>query len=218
MVNVDLYNQKGEKIGSADLPKNIFSVKLNPDLVKQAYVAQMANARVAIAHTKTRGEVRGGGIKPWRQKGTGRARHGSIRSPLWIGGGVTFGPSKERNFSKKINKKQKQKALFMVLSSKLNDKELVLVDKLEFGEIKTKKAKEFTDTLLSKVLKVDYGKMLVVLPSDNKELVLSLRNIPYVKIAYANSLNIADLLHYRYIVLLKDSIDVIKNTFVKLSK
>ena len=126
MINIDIYNQKGEKTGKIDIPESIFSLEPNIDLIHQVYVAQQANSRIAIAHTKTRGEVRGGGKKPWKQKGTGRARHGSIRSPIWKGGGVTFGPRSDRNFSKAINKKQRQKALFMVLSSKVNDNSFAL--------------------------------------------------------------------------------------------
>ena len=218
MASVDIYNQKGEKSGKVDLPDGIFNVEAKHSLIHQAFVAQQVNAREAIAHTKTRGEVRGGGAKPWRQKGTGRARHGSIRSPLWIGGGVTFGPRNDRNFSKKINKKQKQKALFMVLSSKLSDKELVVFEAVSFGETKTKKANDFVSTVLDKVLGAKRGKMLIVLPSKNEELELSFRNIPKVKVAYANSLNVVDLLSFKYLILLKDSIEVIEKTFIKLNK
>jgi len=125
-----VYNQQGEKVGQVDLPAELFGVPLNRDLVHQVVVTQMANSRQVLAHTKDRSEVRGGGAKPWRQKGTGRARHGSIRSPIWVGGGVAFGPTKERVFAKKINKKMKRQALFMVLSSKVKDKEIVLLDKI----------------------------------------------------------------------------------------
>ena len=219
MINVDLYNQKGEKSGKVDLAENIFGVESKSSLIKQVYVAQQANKRVAVAHTKTRGEVSGGGAKPWKQKGTGRARHGSIRSPLWIGGGVTFGPRSDRNFSKKINKKQKQKALFMVLSSKLNDKEIFILDALSFGGIKTKEADKFLNNFTSKVLKPkNNAKTLVVLPEKSEELQLSFRNIPQTKVVRADSLNVVDLLDYKYTVVVKDSLDVINNTYTKLSK
>ncbi len=218
MLSVDLYNQKGDKVGKVELSEGVFGVELNPNLIHQAYVTQKANSRVAIAHTKTRGEVRGGGAKPWRQKGTGRARHGSNRSPIWIGGGVTFGPRNDRNFSKKINKKQKQKALFMALTSKLNDNELAVVDSLSFNEIKTKNAVEFVNNISEKVLKRNGGRVLVVLPNKDVEVELSFRNIPRVKTIHADSLNVVDLLEYKYIVMIKDSVDVIEKTFTKLKK
>lgn len=138
MEKYPVYNIKAEKIKEAELNPAVFGVKVKESVVHQVMVAQMANARVAIAHTKTKGEVRGGGIKPWKQKGTGRARHGSIRSPLWKGGGVTFGPRKDRNFSQKVNKKMKTKALFMCLSDKVKNGLMVLVDKLNLAEGKTK--------------------------------------------------------------------------------
>jgi len=129
-MKVDIQNQKGEKVGTMELPKEIFEVEASPSLLHQAVVAQMSNMRTNIAHTKDRSEVRGGGRKPWRQKGTGRARHGSRRSPIWVGGGVTFGPTKYRNFTKKINIKMKQKAILAALSGKAKDSELVILDKL----------------------------------------------------------------------------------------
>ena len=137
-IKYDMYSQTGEKIKQVDLNPAIFGVELNNTLVHQAAVAQMSNARNVLAHTKDRSEESGGGKKPWRQKGTGRARHGSSRSPIWIGGGGTFGPTKNRNFSKKINKKKKSKALFMCLSDRVNDKDLVLLDQLVTKENKTK--------------------------------------------------------------------------------
>jgi len=137
-MKVSVYDQQGKEIGTTLLPKEIFDVKLNPDLVHQVATSQMANRRQVIAHTKDRGEVRGGGKKPWRQKGTGRARHGSIRSPLWKGGGVTFGPTKERNFKKIIPKKMKRKALFMVLSAKAKENLLIILDTLKLPLPKTK--------------------------------------------------------------------------------
>src|SRR3990167_849107 len=133
-MKTDLYNQKGEKVSSIELPKEVFEVPFNKDTVHQAFVTQLANSRVIHASTKTRSEVRGGGKKPWKQKHTGRARHGSIRSPLWVGGGVTFGPSVARNYEKKINKKMKRKALCMVLSAKARDHELIFLDELSLPE------------------------------------------------------------------------------------
>ena len=142
-----VYNQKGEELKKADLPEELFGLKINSDLLHQAVVAQQANKRKLVAYAKDRSEVRGGGRKPWPQKGTGRARHGSIRSPIWVGGGVTFGPVKERNYNKKINKKMRRKALFMSLSSKVKDESLVLLDKLELNQPKTKEIKEIFNNL-----------------------------------------------------------------------
>lgn len=142
-----VYNSKAEKIKEVDLNPAIFEVEVNEGLVHQAAVAQMANRRKPLAHTKDRGEVRGGGKKPWRQKGTGRARHGSSRSPIWIGGGVTFGPSKNRNFKQKINKKMKRKALFICLSDRAKDQSMVLLDQLNIQESKTKEFVELVKNL-----------------------------------------------------------------------
>ena len=138
MSKVNIYNQKAETVGELELDAKVFAVKPNEALVHQAVVAQLANERQVLAHTKDRSEVRGGGKKPWRQKGTGRARQGSIRSPQWIGGGIVFGPLKTRNFSLKINKKMKQKAMFMALSDKLASNDLIVLDNLEMKESKTK--------------------------------------------------------------------------------
>ncbi|PIP28931.1 50S ribosomal protein L4 [Candidatus Kuenenbacteria bacterium CG10_big_fil_rev_8_21_14_0_10_39_14] len=133
-----IYQASGEKDKQVDLNPAIFNVEANQGLIHQAVVAQMSAKRKVLADTKDKGEVRGGGRKPWRQKGTGRARHGSSRSPIWIGGGVTFGPTKDRNFKKKINKKMKRKALFMCLTDRAKSKDMVIVDKLDFKENKTK--------------------------------------------------------------------------------
>ncbi len=137
---VKLYNQSAEEIGTTELPDAVFGLKWNPDLVHQVVTSYAANRRAGTAHAKTRGEVRGGGKKPWRQKGTGRARHGSIRSPIWKGGGVTHGPRKEKDYSKKINKKMARKALLTVFSAKARDGEIAVMDTMAFPEGKTKHA------------------------------------------------------------------------------
>ncbi|MEK7067075.1 MAG: 50S ribosomal protein L4 [Patescibacteria group bacterium] len=213
-MEVNIYNQNAEIVGKSDLPDSIFGVKLNSDLMHQALTAQLANARKPIAHTKDRSEVRGGGKKPWKQKGTGRARHGSIRSPIWIGGGVTFGPRKEKIYKVKINKKQKCKALFMALSSKINDKEMALLDKFEMGEVKTKKMAGILD-IFSKAVwgNSRLKKTLVVLPKSDRKILLSTRNIPAAKIISADSLNIYDLLAYKYLIIPKDAIGIIEKTY-----
>lgn len=214
MPSVNTYNMEGKKIGTATLPPEIFDVKMNTDLVHQAVVAQLANSRQKLAHTKDRGEVRGGGIKPWRQKGTGRARHGSIRSPIWRGGGVTFGPTKERIFKKKINKKMKRKALFMVLTSKVKDDELVLLDKLEIKEPKTKLMAKVLEKLLEKKQK----SALVVIPKKDENIIKANRNIPYIKILRADSLNVLDLLSFKYLLMPKEAIKVIEKTYGTVQK
>ncbi len=214
-MKISIYNQKGEEIEKADLPAEVFGVDVNQDLVHQAVVAQMANARKVIAHTKDRSEKRGGGRKPWRQKGTGRARHGSIRSPIWRGGGVTFGPTKERVFSKKINKKMKTKALFMALSSKAKDKKLILLDKIELAEAKTKQMAEIIKDLKEKTKKDLNKSALIILPSSNQDVIRATKNIPKIKIIRADSLNVLDVLTYKHLLLLQGSIKVIEKTYLK---
>jgi large subunit ribosomal protein L4 len=203
-----VYNQEGKEIGTTLLPKEIFDVKINPDLVHQVVVSQMANRRKVIAHTKTRAEVRGGGRKPWRQKGTGRARVGSIRSPLWKGGGVVFGPRKEKVFKKEIPKKMKRLALFMVLSGKIKNNLLILLDKLKIEKPKTK---EMTEIL--KKLPCKNESSLIALPELNKNLIIATRNIPDVETIQAKDLNALDLLSFKHLIMPKESIKVIKETF-----
>ncbi len=184
-------------------------MKLNPDLVHQVTVVQVANRRHNIAHTKNRAEVRGGGKKPWRQKGTGRARHGSIRSPLWKGGGVTFGPRNERIFAQKINKKMRRKALFMVLSAKVKDEELILLDELRLTQPKTK--------LMANVLKalpVGKSSCIVALPNMDEKLIRASRNITNVQPVQVKDLNALDVLSRRYILMPKESVRVLQKIFM----
>lgn len=214
-LELPVYDIEGKEISTLKLEPEIFGQKLNPDLVYQVVVSQMANKRKAIAHTKDRGEVSGGGRKPWRQKGTGRARHGSIRSPLWRGGGVTFGPRKERVFAKKIPLKMKRKALFMVLSGKVKNNLLILLDKLEIEKPKTKLIVEIIKNLKSKIKNFQKGSVLIVLPKMDKNIILAARNIFNVKTIQATDLNALELLSFKYLLMPKDSIKVIKNTFLK---
>ena len=210
-----IYNQEGKEVGQAELPAEIFDMPMNKDLVHQVVVAQMASARQVLAHTKDRSEVRGGGVKPWRQKGTGRARHGSIRSPIWKGGGVTFGPTKERVFAKKINKKMKRKALLMVLSSKVRDKEMVLLDKLELTQAKTKQIMEVFNNLKTKIKKdLAKGTLIVLLTSDQK-IIRAIKNIPKIKTIRADSLNVVDVLSHQYLLMLQGAVEVIEKTYLK---
>lgn len=209
-MKVNVYNQEGKETGQALLPKEIFDVKINPDLVHQVAVSQAANRRRVIAHTKGRGEVRGGGRKPWRQKGTGRARVGSIRSPLWRGGGVTFGPTKERVFKQKISKKMKRKALFMVLSEKAKNNLLILLDELKIEKPKTK--------LISNILKklpCKEKSSLVALAGLDKNTILAARNISEIATFQAKDLNCLDLLSFKYLIMPKEAIKVIKAAFLK---
>jgi len=210
-----IYNQEGKEVGKAKLPAEIFNVAMNKDLVHQVIVAQTANARQVLAHTKDRSEVRGGGVKPWRQKGTGRARHGSIRSPIWRGGGVTFGPTKERVFAKKINKKMKRKALLIVLSSKVRDKEMVLLDKLELAQVKTKQIMEVFNNLKTKIKKDLTKGTLIVLSTSDQKITRAIKNIPKIKTIRADSLNVSDILSYRYLLMHQEAIKVIKETYLK---
>ena len=158
--------------------------------------------------------MRGGGRKPWRQKGTGRARHGSIRSPIWRSGGATFGPTKERVFKKRVNKKMKQKALFMVLTSKYKDNELILLDKLEIKEPKTKLMAEILENILKKKTK----SALIVTPKKNENIIRANKNIPYSKTLRADSLNILDLLSFKYLLMPKEAIKVIEETYGTVRK
>jgi len=232
-VKTTLYNQQGEEVGTTLLSKEIFDVKMNSDLLHQVIVSQTANRRKVIAHTKDRGEVRGGGKKPWRQKGTGRARHGSIRSPLWRGGGVTFGPRKENIFKKKIPKKMKRKALFMALSDKFKNNLLIVLDGLKLEKVKTKflaelignwrlKLAENSPNLASRPAKPNSmiknsknGSILIILPNYDKNIILSARNISGIDTVWAGNLNALDILSYKYLVVVKDSIKTIKDTFAK---
>ena len=206
---VKLYSQKGGEVGEIELPKEIFEVKMNPDLVHQVVLAQRANRRQISAKTKDRGEVRGGGKKPWRQKGTGRARAGSIRSPLWKGGGVTFGPTGREVFKKKIPQKMRRKALFMVLSVKAKENLLLILDKIEIEKAKTKLMAEILNKLFLRK-----GSGLLVLPEKNEKIILAARNIPKIQTIQAKDLNVLDLLSCRYVLILKEAIDVLKNTFL----
>src|SRR3989344_4536766 len=217
-MEVKLYNQSGETIGNIELPDKIFGVDMNAELVKQVIDAQTANSRRVIAHTKDRSEVRGGGRKPWRQKGTGRARHASIRSPIWKGGGVAFGPTKERNFEKKINKKMKRRALFMALSSKVKDKELMMLDALNFETPKTKVAANTLKALSAKLdgyreSKKKRDSILLVIPGQDRNIAQAVGNLPFIETLSADSLNTRDVLAKKYMILLREAIPVVEKTF-----
>ncbi len=225
-MKITIRNQQGEKLKETLLPKKIFEVEANNDLIHQVVVSQMANRRKSIAHTKDRSEVRGGGKKPWRQKGLGKARHGSIRSPIWIGGGVTFGPRKEKIFKKIIPIKMRRLALFMALSAKVKNNLLIILDDLEISEPKTKLIVEILDKIPSKkesslitskarVKEAGKASYLIALPELNKNVILAAKNIPYVETIQARDLNCLDLMSFKYLIMPKTSIEVIEKTFLK---
>ena len=201
-------DQKGKQIEEISLSKDVFGLKLNKDLMHQVIVSQQANKRQGNAHTKQRGEVSGGGRKPWKQKGLGRARHGSTRSPIWKGGGTTFGPINEKIFEKKIPKKMKRKAMFMGLSSKVESKDLILVDNIKISKAKTKLALEIFNNLVP-----EKKKSLIVLPDLNKSIILATRNIPHLKTIQAKDLSCLAVLSCKNLIILKESIDVIEKVF-----
>ncbi|MEK7510485.1 MAG: 50S ribosomal protein L4 [Patescibacteria group bacterium] len=209
-MKLPVYNQQGEKIGEEEFPKEIFEVPLNPDVVHQVVVSQQANRRVIRAHTKGRGEVSGGGRKPWPQKHTGRARHGSIRSPIWKGGGVTFGPRKERVYKKKINKKMRRKVLCMVLAEKARKNSLVVLQDLTLDKPKAKILAE-----ILKKLPCKDQKSLIALPQMNTSIIQAARNLRGVQTVQAKDLSALDLLQTHYLVMPKSSIKVIEKTFIR---
>lgn len=207
-----VYDQEGREAGKIQLPVGIFGLKISKSLIHQAVVAQMANARQVLAHAKDRSEVRGGGKKPWRQKGTGRARHGSIRSPLWRGGGATFGPTKERNFSKKINKKMRRKALLAVLSGKARDNELIVLDKLQISSPKTKEMMKVVGGLTK--IKEDIKKgALIALAEKDDNIIRAAKNISKFETIGIGSLNVVDLLKRKYLIMTKEAISGIATRY-----
>ena len=208
MAEVTLYKVDGTKAGSVTLDESLFNVVVNNALVHEAAVHQKAKTRVAIAHTKGRGEVRGGGKKPWKQKGTGRARHGSRRSPIWVGGGITFGPTKERNFSTQMNRKARRKAFAMVLTDKVAHDCFVAVEEIGANDGKTKALQG----LLNK-LPVAKKKTLIVLDTENKDVVRAAQNIQNVTTIPVHCLNIVDLLSYEYVLIGKATIDTLTNIY-----
>lgn len=200
MSEINIYNLKGDVIGEISAPKKLEGL-WNPDLVHQVVTGILANKRRSIAHTKTRGEVRGGGVKPWKQKGTGRARHGSIRSPLWIGGGVTFGPRSDKNYSVKINKKMRDAAFLSALSQKIADGEVRLFDSLELTTPKTKAIAG----AMNKVVKT--GTTVFLIPKDNKNIKLACRNLARFKIVGTESANAYDLVSAKNVLMDKITFD-----------
>ena len=205
MANVSVYNIEGKEVGSIELNDAVFGVEVNEHLVHMAVVNQLANNRQGTQSAKTRSEVSGGGRKPWRQKGTGHARQGSTRSPQWTGGGVVFAP-KPRDYSFKMNKKEKRAALCSALSSKVAESQIIVLDEFKLDEIKTKKFVEVMNNLKA-------SKALVVLEGVNKNVVLSGRNIPTVKVTATNEINTYDVLKYETLVVTKAAVEKLEEVY-----
>ena len=205
MPKVVLYNQSGSQVGELELSNNVFGVEDNQQAIYDTVVAERAAMRQGTQKAKTRSEVSGGGRKPWRQKGTGRARQGSIRAPQWTGGGVVFAP-KPRDYSMKMNKREKQIAIKSALTSKVQDSKLIVVDEFKLDEIKTSKFAQILDNLKA-------PKALVVTKDKDEKVVLSARNIPTVKTTMTNSINVYDILKYDSLVITKDAVAAIEEVY-----
>ena len=205
MAKVTVYNMKGSEVGSLELNDAVFGVEINEHLVHMAVVQQLANNRQGTQKAKTRAEVSGGGRKPWRQKGTGRARQGSTRSPQWTHGGVVFAPT-PRDYTFKLNKKEKRAALKSALTAKVNDQKFIVLDELKLNEIKTKNFQEVLNNL-----KVEGA--LVVLNDNDQNVILSARNIPEVKTTQINSLNVFDVLKYQNVIATKAAVASIEEVY-----
>ena len=205
MAKVAVYNMEGKEVGSMDLNDAVFGVEVNEHLVHMAVLQQLANNRQGTQTAKTRSEVRGGGRKPWRQKGTGHARQGSIRAPQWKGGGVVFAPV-PRDYSFKLNKKEKRAALKSVLTSRVQENKFIVVDELKMDEIKTKTFKGVLDNLNAE-------KALVVLNDMDANVIASAKNIPTVKTTQTNELNVFDVLKYNTVVVTKDAVATIEEVY-----
>ena len=205
MANVAVYNMEGKEVGTMELNDAVFGAKVNEHLVHQAVVLQLANNRQGTQKAKTRSEVSGGGRKPWRQKGTGHARQGSTRAPQWTGGGVVFAPV-PRDYSFKMNKKEKRAALKSVLTSKVQENNFIVLDELKLAEVKTKEMKKVLDNL-----KVE--KALVIIGDDSDNVVLSARNLAGVQTASVNTINVFDLLKYNTVIATKSSVASIEEVY-----
>lgn len=208
-----VYNMEGKQVGTTELPDAIFGLPWNGVLVKQVIDAESTNARSYTAHTKDRSEVSGGGKKPWRQKGTGRARHGSIRSPIWIGGGVTHGPRADRIYQKKINVRSRRKALLVSLSGKARDGEIVVLDEVVFPDGKTRNTTQMFRALASGGIECvgeKGGSVLFAFPETQKETVRALRNLPHVKSVEARMLTVRQVLGVKYLIFPKAALSVLE--------
>ena len=205
MAKVSVYNMEGKEVGSMELNDAVFGVEVNEHLVHMAVVQQLANNRQGTQKAKTRSEVRGGGRKPWRQKGTGHARQGSTRAPQWTGGGVVFAPT-PRDYTIRLNKKEKRLALKSVLTNCVNENKFIVLDELKFDEIKTKKMQAVLDAL-------NVSKALVVLNENDTNVVKSASNIANIQTALTNTINVYDILKYNTVVVTKDAVKTIEEVY-----
>lgn len=205
MANVSVYNMEGNEVGTLELSDAVFGAKINEHLVHMAVVQNLANKRQGTQKAKTRSEVSGGGRKPWRQKGTGHARQGSTRAPQWKGGGVVFAPT-PRDYSFKLNKKEKRAALKSVLTSRVQDNKLIVLDELKLDAIKTKEFKKVMDNL-------NVSKAMVVIGGQDENVILSARNLPTINTAVAENINVYDILKGDTLVLTKDAVAKIEEVF-----
>ena len=205
MANVSVYNIEGKEVGTIDLNDAVFGVEVNEHLLHMAVVNQLANKRQGTQKAKTRSEVAGGGRKPWRQKGTGHARQGSTRSPQWTGGGVVFAPT-PRDYSFKLNKKEKRAALKSALTTRVLENKFIVLDEMNFGEIKTKNFQNMLNNL-------EVSKALVVLEDGNTNAALSARNIANVKTAWTNTINVYDILKYNTVIVTKAVVATIEEVY-----
>ncbi len=213
-----VYNQKGVEASKIALPEKIFGLPWNADLVHQVVTSMRSDARVNLAHTKTRGEVSGGGKKPWKQKGTGQARHGSTRSPIWVGGGVTHGPRNEKDYSRKVNRRMKAKALFTILSQKMRDGEILFIENLTFTAPKTKDALSLMKTWsqikgFEKMVSKKRNAALINIWSEGDAVKKSFNNIGNIELDEVRNLNPLDILNFKYLVIEKpeESIKFMEN-------
>ena len=206
MPKVNVYDMSGKEVEEIELLEDVFGIEVNEHVLYEAVKNQLANKRQGTQSTKTRSEVRGGGRKPWRQKGTGRARHGSSRSPIWVGGGVTFGP-KPRDYSYKLPKKVKRLAMKSALSSKVENNEMIVIDNLELSEIKTKEMKNVLKNINAN------KKALIVMDEKDEVIVRSTNNIPNVITATVNTLNVYDILNYDSFIITKDAVKKVEEVF-----
>lgn len=215
MAKVSVYNQTGEKVSDLELNPKVFGVTASVPLVHQVITAILANKRNVVSHTKTRGDVRGGGKKPWKQKGTGRARHGSTRSPIWRGGGITFGPRSDKNFSQKINKTMRRRALLAVVSDKVRDNKFIVLDKISLGAPKTKEVALIIKSLKEKV-SADFGKkVLLALPGISTDLMRASKNLPKLWVTNAGGLNVYEVMNNNLLVTTVDGVKKMEELFGK---
>lgn len=206
-MKIEVYNIEGKKVEDIEVSDSVFGLPGNDELLHQVYVALSANQRQVLAHTKTRGERAGSGIKPWRQKGTGRARVGSVRTPVWRKGGIVFGPRNDRNFKQKINKKMNEKAILTALSGKAKDGQMKIVDKFDFSEKKTKLAAKALADLKIK------GKVLMAFSESEKELRITSRNIKTAKNILTSQLNVLDILDNKNLLFTKESVKYLEEKY-----